>query len=70
MPATAQIELFKAGVITPTDVLEAQIARVEKYNGECNTFDDLASLRVSAALSKALKPNFRDGRFPDFRSAK
>ena len=37
MPATAQIELFKAGVITPTDVLEAQIARVEKLNGECNT---------------------------------
>ena len=37
MLATAQIELFKAGVITPTDVLEAQIARVEKLNGECNT---------------------------------
>ena len=36
MPATAQIELFKAGVITPTDVLEAQIARVQKYNGACN----------------------------------
>ena len=37
MPATAQIELFKAGVITPTEVLEAQIARVERLNGECNT---------------------------------
>ena len=36
MPATTQLELFKAGVITPSDVLEAQLARVEKYNGECN----------------------------------
>ena len=36
MPATMQIELFKQGVITPTDVLEAQIARVQKYNGACN----------------------------------
>ena len=35
-----------------------------------NTFDDIASLRVSAALSKTLKPNFRDGRFPDFRNQK
>ena len=50
MPATAQIELFKAGVITPTDDLEAY--------------------RVAAALSKTLPQNYRDGRFPDFRSAK
>ncbi len=33
MPATKQLELFKAGVIAPIDVLEAQIARVEQYNG-------------------------------------
>lgn len=33
MPATKQLKLFKAGVIAPIDVLEAQIARVEKYNG-------------------------------------
>ena len=33
MSATKQLELFKAGVITPLDVLEAQIARVQKYNG-------------------------------------
>ena len=33
MPATKQIELFKAGVITPLQVLEAQIARVAAYNG-------------------------------------
>ena len=35
-----------------------------------NTLDDLTAMRVSAALSKVVKPNFRDGRFPDFRSAK
>ena len=28
MPATVQIALFKAGIITPSDVLEAQIAQV------------------------------------------
>ena len=33
MPATLQLELFKAGIIAPIDVLEAQIARVEQYNG-------------------------------------
>ena len=37
MPATAQIALFKAGIITPSDVLEAQIAQVKKYNGVYNT---------------------------------
>lgn len=35
-----------------------------------NTFDDLAAFRVAAALSKVLPQNFRDGRFPDFRSEK
>ena len=37
MPATEQIKLFKAGTITPADVLEAQIARVQKFNGPVNT---------------------------------
>ena len=37
MPATVQIALFKAGIITPSDVLEAQIAQVKKYNGVYNT---------------------------------
>ena len=37
MPATAQIALFKAGIITPSDVLEAQIAQVGQYNGVYNT---------------------------------
>ena len=36
MPATVQIELFKAGYITPSDVLEAQISRVKEFNGEYN----------------------------------
>ena len=36
LPATAQIALFKAGVVTPLEVLEAQIARVQKYNGVYN----------------------------------
>lgn len=34
MPASRLIELFKSGEVTPTQVLEAQIARVEKYNGQ------------------------------------
>ncbi len=34
MSATRLIELFKRGEVTPTQVLEAQIARVEKYNGQ------------------------------------
>ena len=33
MPAVKQIELFKNGTIAPIDVLEAQIAQIEKYNG-------------------------------------
>ena len=37
LPATAQIALFKAGIITPSEVLEAQIAQVQKYNGSYNT---------------------------------
>ena len=37
LPATTQIALFKAGIITPSDVLEAQIAQVQKYNGSYNT---------------------------------
>ena len=37
MSATAQIALFKAGIITPSDVLEAQIAQVQQYNGVYNT---------------------------------
>ena len=37
LSATEQIGLFKAGTITPTDVLEAQIRRVKKYNGEYNS---------------------------------
>lgn len=35
-----------------------------------NTYDDLTAMRVAAALSKVAKPNFRDGRFPDFRNEK
>ncbi len=37
MPATTLIELFKQGIVTPSEVLEAQIQRVKKYNGEYNT---------------------------------
>ena len=31
-----QIKLFKAGTLSPVDVLEAQIARIRKYNGPLN----------------------------------
>lgn len=33
MPAAEQLKYFKKGTITPLEVLEAQIARVELYNG-------------------------------------
>ncbi|MCR5562809.1 MAG: amidase [Desulfovibrio sp.] len=36
MPAVKLIELFKTGEATPSEVLEAQISRVQKYNGEYN----------------------------------
>ena len=36
MPAVQLIELFKKGETTPSEVLEAQINRVKKYNGEYN----------------------------------
>lgn len=36
MPAAQLIELFKKGETTPSEVLEAQISRVKKYNGEFN----------------------------------
>ncbi len=36
MPAVKLIELFKKGEATPSEVLEAQISRVQKYNGEYN----------------------------------
>ncbi len=36
MPAVKLIELFKKGEATPSEVLEAQIKRVKKYNGEYN----------------------------------
>ena len=36
MPAVKLIELFKKGETTPSEVLEAQISRVKKYNGEYN----------------------------------
>ena len=37
MPAREQIKRFKAGTLSPVDVLQAQIARVYQYNGELNT---------------------------------
>ena len=36
MPATTQIELFQQGLLTPSEVLEAQISRVKEFNGEYN----------------------------------
>ena len=36
MPAVQLIELFQKGETTPSEVLEAQINRVKKYNGEYN----------------------------------
>ena len=36
MPAVQLIELFQKGETTPSEVLDAQISRVKKYNGEYN----------------------------------
>ena len=36
MPAVKLLELFKKGEVAPSEVLEAQIKRVKKYNGEYN----------------------------------
>ena len=36
MPAVQLIELFQKGETTPSEVLEAQISQVKKYNGEYN----------------------------------
>lgn len=45
MPASLQLELFKAKKLSPVDVLKAQIAQIEKYNDKINCitythFDD------------------------------
>lgn len=37
LPATEQIRRFKEGSLSPVDVLEAQIERINKYNGPINT---------------------------------
>lgn len=37
MPATEQIKRFKAGTLSPVDVLKAQVAQVQKVNGPLNT---------------------------------
>ena len=44
MPATAQIALFKAGIITPSDVLEAQ-AMLK------HSLDELSDSRVDYLLN-------------------
>lgn len=40
MPVEEQLRRFKAGTLSPVEVLEAQIARIEKYNGPLNTTGD------------------------------
>lgn len=36
LPASEQIQRFKAGTLSPVDVLEAQIRRIERHNGPLN----------------------------------
>lgn len=40
LSAGEQIQRFHAGTLSPVDVLEAQIARIEKYNGPLNLAGD------------------------------
>lgn len=37
LPATEQIKRFKAGTLSPVDVLKAQIEQIKKHNGPLNT---------------------------------
>ena len=55
MPASVQLQLFKRGSLSPVDVLEAQIDRIEKYNGKvnCITYKHYDEARKAAKESEA-----------------
>ncbi|MGI9520927.1 MAG: amidase [Hyphomicrobiaceae bacterium] len=55
MPASLQLQLFRRRVLSPVEVLEAQIARIEKYNGEvnCITYKHYDAARKGAKESEA-----------------
>ena len=37
LPASLQLELFRRGMLSPVDVLEAQIARIDRYESKVNS---------------------------------
>ncbi|MEM8884720.1 MAG: amidase [Planctomycetota bacterium] len=55
MPASLQLQLFRRGVLSPVDVLEAQIARIGKYEEKVNaiTYTHFDEARKSAKESEA-----------------
>jgi amidase len=55
MPAHEQLRLFRSGELSPVDVLEAQIARVERTNREYNaiTFQHFDEARAAAKQAEA-----------------
>jgi len=54
LPASVQLQLFKRGLLSPSEVLEAQIARIEKYNPKVNaiTYKHFDDARESAKESE------------------
>ena len=60
MPASTQLELFRRGVISPVDVLEAQIAQIEKTNGEVNAITT-AYFEAARKMAAASARRYREG---------
>lgn len=58
--ATAQAELVRRGEATPTELVEAAIARIEKVNGELNA---VIHPLFERALARAGSPDLPDGPF-------
>ncbi len=79
MTATEAIDAFKARTLSPVELLQAQIKRIEKYNPLVNAitykhFDqamaeaDLAAFRFAYEWDKLSPRPYEDGRLPIFRS--
>ena len=64
MPATKQLELFRSGELSPVDVLEAQIARIEKYNGPVNENREVLEdyLHFNGKVNALSHTNFAEAR--------
>ena len=54
MPGSLQLQLFRTGALSPVDVLEAQIERIERFNGDvnCITYKHYEAARQAAKDSE------------------